>query len=389
MNNKYAIFNLDRSPFETYSHGYEMAGRKNEWKKLTSIIENYLYRGGCQFIILLGGYGQGKTYTITRVYNKFNEMDPEFPHILVTRTVKGIPLRAQEAEAGRSLFALDLITRIFDNLGQEKMHDIAKGLNSKQLKKLKRRDSRKIFSALGSKDDELVESAFYLLTGNAQSSDTKAVGIGRMISKSPRILGIYYDFLRLIKMKNYQHMLILLDEFEYILDIESKTKISRILATFRIMFDDIGSTYDDRSDDIASLTFVFAISPGGWLRLTDLEKESVKNSGGGGVAPFMQRLRSDGYVILEPFSLEEIKELILIRLQKHRLNQTNENEYYPFTEDAIEFLYIKGNQNPRLVLQLAGIVLDDAIENELKEISSEDTKIILDKYPLPSFSMEE
>lgn len=382
-------FGLNAPPFETYTHNYEMAGRRTEWRTLTRIIQQYFQRGGCQFVILLGAYGQGKSYTITRVYRRFTEEFEEFPRILVVRTIRGSPIRAMEPEPRVSQFGLDLVQRIFANVGKNKLHQIAKSIDNEKLLQIEHRDSRRLFTALGSEEDDLVESAFLLLTGEAQREDTKAVGMGRMIRSSERALRIYYNFLRLIKYANYDHMLLLLDEFEYVIGIQSSRQITKILATFRSMFDDIGSMYKSQNS-IASVVIVFAISPGGWHTLTELERTLVEKTGGGGVAPFMQRLRWDSYAALEPFSVEDTKELIKIRLAAHRLGEERPaNEFYPFTEEAIEYLHEKGQRTPRTILQLAGIVLEDAIRGNLKKIEREDAKTILGKYPIPALSEHE
>ena len=384
MSVDFSKFGLNAPPFETYTHEYEMAGRRTEWKDLTRIIQRYFDRGGCQFIILLGAYGQGKSYTVTRVYRRFSEKFKEFPRILVVKTVRGSPIRAMEPEPSVSLFGLDLVRRIFANIGKDKLHEISKSVDSEELLQIEYRDSRRLFYALGSDDDDLVESAFLLLTGEAQREDTKAVKIGRMIRSSQRALKIYYDFLRLIKYANYDHMLLLLDEFEYVIGIQSSKQITKILATFRSMFDDIGNMYYNPRYSIASVVIVFAISPEGWHHLTELEKNLIERTGGGGVAPFMQRLRLDSYIRLESFSVEDTKELIKIRLTAHRLSGKRPvNEFYPFTEEAIEYLHEKGQRTPRLILQLAGIVLEDAIKDDLEKIEKEDVKTILEKYPIP------
>lgn len=374
----YGRFGLSSPPFETYAHNYEMAGRRNEWTALTKTIQRYFERGGCQFIILLGAYGQGKTYIVTRVYNRFNE---EFPRTLVVRTVRGFPIRAMEAEPRTTLFGLSLVQKIFFALGLPKLREIAVKVDQSALLRIKHRDSRRLFEALTSDDDELAQSAFYLLTGEAQRGDASAVGIGQMVRSSERALKIFYEFLRLIRFSGYLHMLVLLDEFEYLIGIQSERQLSKVLGTFRNMFDEIGVRYSESRDSMASVVIVFAISPEGWDKLIQLERKSIK-TGGGGIAPFMQRLRPDYRIVLQPFSLMDTKELFRIRLSKHR-TRPMEDPFYPFTEKAVEYLHEIGNQTPRRILQLAGIVLEDAILGEFSKIGIKDIEKILAKYPLP------
>jgi len=381
----FSKYDLNGPPFETYTHEYEMAGRVKEWKALTSAIQQYFERGGCQFIILLGPYGQGKSYTVQRVYKKFSEESKEFPPTLVVSTIKGAPLRAMEAEAASSQFGLDLMRRIFQNIGKDKLHEIAvKASIQGQMLRIIHKDSKILFSALA--DEDKCESAFYLLTGEAQRDDTSAIGMGRMINSSERAIKIFYDFLYLIKYAKYDHMLLLLDEFEYVVGVKSQTQLTKILATFRSMFDDIGDIYGKTGGAIASLVIVFAITPGSWQFLTDLEKELTKTTGGGGVAPFMQRLRPDSFVNLEIFSVDDTKEMIKIRLKKHRTVGKKMEDLYPFTDAAIEYIHDFGQRTPRTILQIAGVVIEDAIKSGLQKIDESDVVKILQKYPFPTIT---
>ncbi|TET28187.1 MAG: hypothetical protein E3J73_01210 [Candidatus Bathyarchaeum sp.] len=374
----FSKFGLHSPPFETYNHDYEMAGRENEWAALTETIQRYFERGGCQFIVLLGAYGQGKTYTVVRVYNRFKE---EFPKTLVVKTIRGHPIRAMEAEPRTTLFGISLVQKIFFALGLQRLREIVAKVDQNSLSQIKHRDSRRLFGALASDEDDVAQSAFYLLTGEAQRGDAGVVGIGQMIRSSERALRILYELLRLIRLSGYLHMLVLLDEFEYLIGMRSERQLGKVLGTFRNMFDEIGARYSESKGSMASIVIVFAISPEGWERLVQLERESIK-TGGGGIAPFMQRLRPDFRIVLQPFSLEDTKELFKIRLSKHRTRPL-EDPFYPFTEKAVAHLHEVGNKTPRRILQLAGIVLEDAILGELPKIRPKDIERILKRYPLP------
>jgi hypothetical protein len=78
--------------------------------------------------------------------------------------------------------------------------------------------------------------------------------------------------------------------------------------------------------------------------------------------------------------------MIKIRLKKHRTVGKKMEDLYPFTDAAIEYIHDFGQRTPRTILQIAGVVIEDAIKSGLQKIDESDVVKILQKYPFPTIT---
>jgi len=162
-------------------------------------------------------------------------------------------------------------------------------------------------------------------------------------------------------------------------------KITQILNTFRQIYDDFGS-YDKRyNKKVAKPIFMFAISPGGWDSLLELDKTARKKTGGGGIAPFMERISKKDVISLKAFSLEDSFELVELRLKEARTKKVK-NPLSPFSKKCIKFVHKVSFNKPRNVLQYCSILLEDALDEGITLIDVKDAETILGEYGI---SLEE
>ena len=110
-----------------------------------------------------------------------------------------------------------------------------------------------------------------------------------------------------------------------------------------------------------------------------LERAAVRKTGGGGIAPFMERVSPRDTIDLVPFSGADTKELVKQRLAMFRTQET-ENPLDPFAEDAVEYVHSVSFNKPRNVIQYCGILLEDALIEGLERITGEDAARLLTKY---------
>ena len=195
----------------------------------------------------------------------------------------------------------------------------------------------------------------------------KELGVGSALSDSPTGLRLFFDFLKTIKMAKYESFLVLLDEFEYIPSVLGEKKITQFLNTFREIYDTFGMLLDKEPGEYATPLFVFAISPGGWDRLDKLEKDALKRTGGGGVAPFMERISKRDFIELRAFSLENSIELVSCRLSEVRIKPSSD-ALFPFTKDCVEYVHKVSLNKPRNVIQYCKIILEESHEKGLSKI---------------------
>lgn len=370
-------YHLNSKPFEVSLLNYEMAGRKKEWNFLIGRLESAFKGNECKFIVIQGTYGLGKTYTVERLYRLFCEGEKQlFSNVFMVRTTLAErPIRAHPGEPAKAKFGLDFVTRIFKQIDFQQLKEIV----SKAKPKLS--DGSLKISETGSKIFAKIEEgervAYSVLTGTETSgSELKAAGL-RTVKDSQVALDLLFDFQGILKAADYNNFLIILDEFEYIPTL-STSRVTVVLDTFRSIFDQYGISESRESNKLAKIVFLFAISPGGWQRIKDLESSAIKRTGGGGLAPFMDRINPIDIITLSPLSPKEIRELIKNRLEKHRIvDEKVPDSLYPFAKESVDFVAEISQGVPRRALQLCGILLEDSAEKSKAKITLKQAKKVL------------
>lgn len=366
-------YELIRNPFEIVSHTYDMADRIEEWNRVSKSLNSAFKAGSPRFIFLLGDWGEGKSYILDRIHRSLSgEIEKEgavFVASVRSRVLYPKPLVLRESEPRWQKFGVDLIIRVLNSIDRNRWFIV---LVKAKLDKL---DSpyKRLFEGLRDSDEVAYK---YLAGGKLNASELKHLEVSEVLSTSPQVLDLFFNVLVVVKQAGYSNFLLLLDEFEYITAVLGEVRITQVLNTFREIFDHCGYY---QPGEIANPVFFFAISPGGWERLKDLEESARKKTGGGGIAPFMERVSIRDIIQLKPFSLEDSKQLVKLRLQEGR-SKTTADPFYPFTEKCIEYVHSLSFNKPRNVIQYCGILLEDALDEGLPRIDVSDAKKILERY---------
>lgn len=374
--NQWNKLSLKENPFDIYSYEHRMADRKEEWRRIENLLMSAFSGRGPRILLLLGDYGIGKTFILEKIYESLSEKKAVF--VVRGNVLYEKRLAIMESEPRWTKFGLDFITRIFDNIEREKLLDVMKKINFRKF----RSKFSKIFQAIGKNDD----NAFNYIRGERLPAKIlQEYGVASPLSGSPIGIELFFEFLRAIKFGGYDNFVILIDEFEYITSVLGEKKITQVLNTFRQIYDDFGS-YDKRyNNKVAKPIFMFAISPGGWDSLLELDKTARKKTGGGGIAPFMERISKKDMISLKAFSKEDSFELVQLRLKEGRTKKVKK-PLSPFTKKCVEFVHKVSFNKPRNVLQYCGILLEDALDEGITEVDAKDAKRILGKYGI---SLEE
>jgi hypothetical protein len=373
-------FRLAKKPFEVALLDYEMAGRREEWDTLVDRLDSAFVGNECKFIVIKAGYGLGKTYTIERIYRLYQKKELKLAVYVVKATLAGRPIRAYPGEPAKARFGLDFVTRVFKNIPLEDLKAI-----SKKASAMLKDDSLGI-SELASRIFLNIAKGsklgYSILSGqDVDRTDLKKEGL-RQLKTSEDALTLLHDFQKILKASKYDNFLVLLDEFEYIPTLAT-TKVTVILDTFRAIFDHYGVSESSEPGAMAKIVFVFAISPGGWERIRELESSSIKRTGGGGIAPFLDRVSPVDIVNLKPLTPKETADLIAFRLKAHRKAGTeNLSRLHPFTPKCVRFIAEVTQGVPRRTLQYCSILLEDASKKKKKIITSQYAKRVLEKLNL-------
>lgn len=371
---KFEKYALKENPFDIFSYEHKMADREEEWKRITTSLISAFEGREPAYLVLLGDYGMGKTYMLEQIYSWLSEGGKKHDVLVVYAKHDVLyerRLALMESEPKWTKFGQDFVFRIFGNIDRDKLAGVLKGVNLKDFKS----KFVKVFEAM--KTDK--EIGFKYITGQKLGAkDYEQLGVDSAVSDSPTSLALFFDFLRVINQGGYNNFLVLVDEFEY-LAAQGEKKIIQILNTFRQIFDDFGDYGKSYKEAVAKPHFMFATSPGGWERLTELETALTRKIGGAGIAPFMRRLSKRNMMTLDPFTKEKTLELVRLRLSEERIKEPKD-PLFPFTEGAIEHVHSVSLYRPGNVIQYCGILLEDALENSLEKIDEKDARKILNKY---------
>jgi hypothetical protein len=368
-------YGFKETPFLEESLDYIMRGRKKEWDQIKHLLDRALTETGPKTILIQGDYGYGKTFTLEQIVSSFEKKVFENSEKSIIASIR---LAESEPEAR---IGLSFVTKIFYEIGFDKLVKIAKGLDKKDLSI--DANTLRIFKAL----KEGKYAAFEWLVGESISSDDKKeLGTKRILSKSSQAIKVLYDFLKILKAVGYPNLVVLIDEFEYVVNVYSEKQITTILHTFKEVYDEFVRV-KTRKGEMANFVFVIAITPKGWDYLTETEAKLSRKTGGGGITPWMDRIRSELYsVTLRPLGKEEMSEMINDRIKKKRIEYKKfPYKTFPFIHpDFFDIIYDASEGIPRNVLRYCDIVMDNALKEEIKEINGEYAKKVLKEFSLYS-----
>lgn len=373
----FSSLRLKTDPFDIATDPSIMADRQAQLSEIERSFRTAFEGRSPRFIVLLGDYGVGKTHMLAYLYSQLAEASSKAKGVLPAlvplsqEVLYERPLAIMESEPRWSKFGLSLVSRIMTALGPEKFAEVLGRIDERHF------SGRygKLFLALRDKTPLAME---YLEGAGLNVGELKELGVRSKLSDSPTGLTVYFEWLKYVALAGYHTFLVLIDEVEYIA-VQSEAKVSQILNTFREIFDRGAVRVQEEPERSAKTVFVLAVSPGGWDRLKDLEAASIRKTGGAGIAPFMERISPRDRIDLPPFTLDDTQELVRKRLAGAALG-ARRTTIEPFTDDAIRYVHEAAFRKPRNVIQYCAIILEDAVQEGLNQITFQEAKRILAKY---------
>jgi hypothetical protein len=353
------------------------------WNQMIDRLRNSLKRETVDTMILLGQYGYGKTFVLHGLENvlKGKTTDVIFdPNKIVCCRMNLSPSEPT------SRVGLTFVTNIFKNIGRPKLEEISKKMQLKDFKLLDI-ELKAVFNRFQQGNEENKTAAFHWITGESVGEENKMLVVRTGLNKSEKALRYLSQFLTLLKQTGYDSLVVLVDEFEYVVTVYSPRKVNQMMHMFRHIYDEFAES-KTKGLAPANLIFVIAVTPTGWDDLTNLEKATsipVK-SGGAGVRPWLNRvqpIRGRNVFELRPFNKKETEMLVIARLEKRRGETKVPYQTFPFvTPPFMNLLYEQTKGVPKDIIQLCDLVISVALERGLKEIDAENGKEILKTYHL-------
>jgi len=352
-----------------------MRGREHFIQILRARLLAVLGAGApAHFLILLGGYGLGKTFTLLTLRSKLK--DPSFldhDYKILPTLVKALPPRPP------ARYAQYLLSKMFDDLKPELAElrkEIAQvGVDEESfLNEINPSVRNAILNIAGPHENTAIE---WFRCFSLRRDQQKLINVNFNINSDDRALEVFFEFLKTMKLLKYQALVVLVDEFENILALGG-AKPDQFALSYRRFFDDAVET-QSRFKNIPSVIFVLACTPGAYEALYKYKelfraKTSIE---GGGIPALLDRIRPYEDVFnLEPFTNAQTEEFLKDRLEKAR---KGESEYplFPFETEYPSFIRSEGQGRPRLIRAHTGTIIEGAAQADIAPISEADGRKIL------------
>lgn len=366
----YEKYYFKREPFLP-DLGVAMYGRTKEWSQIESFLNESLTGNAIRAFLVIGDYGFGKTFTLNKIREAIERPRPSIKNANKTLCAQII---LAETEPATSI-SYEYVTKIFLSIGMERLFKIvAEG------KYDERKLSKKFNLVLKSLGDRKEEAFNWLIGETLSAEEKKTIGVSKKSAPS-EALGIFMEFLKFLKMCGYENLLVLIDEFEYAINVYREQKLTTLFHTFKNIYDYF--IRDGSTANYAKHIQIIAITPKGYDVINDLEAKMRQRTGGGGITPWMERMRFErNQVSLGLLNESSAEELLTERIEKERVKHKEVSfKTFPFIHPSFFTTIIEISKGkPRNLLDYSEIILEEAARRDQKEIDGDFVKKILKEY---------
>lgn len=361
-------YGLQFNPFyELHNHDLVGEGRKLQLEQVLTEVEKAIDSRSPFFIIIRGTVGIGKSFTMeviqkkTGILNKINSksvVSVKFDASLGTSPTKYIQYLCHSIfrSLGKENFRvlrdqLDTILAKTKQLPEDYLKDITPDLRNAFIEFTNYEDA--VWSWL---TGEKIELRFL-----------KQIPVNARIETATYALRTIGEFTKLLKLLNYDGLLILIDEAEEIA-LGGTPKAVQVLTMLKKPFEE-NKINMSKSQKHVPLIFCIGFTPETWDLIsgqTFMEQEKEK-TGAAGLSTFMRRVGQE--FMLEPFTDEDAKSFVAVILDKARKKPTSSIE--PFTEDAIYLINSLAKGVPGYIVKFCKVCLEVAEKNEDRKITKD------------------
>jgi len=371
----YREYYFEREPFLPSLEG-ELRGRDTEWGSIKDFLEESFSGNRTRALLILADYGYGKTFILNKI--RENVSNPDSSIVGSGKTITSQIVLAETEPA--SSISYEYITKVMYGVGMKRLKRIAGKIPARSFD-----NYSKNFQAVIKGIKHGKQEAFGWLTGATLSANERSnIGVMRKFHPSESLI-ILLDFLRAMKEADYDNLLVLIDEFEYAVNVYSEAKLTQFFHTFKNIYDRFVS--EGGSEVFAKHIQIIAATPRGWDVVTDLEARLRRTKGGGGITPWLERMRFErNKVVLGPLSEEASKQILVDRIRKERMKFPEvDYETFPFIHPSFFDEIIRVSKgNTRTLLDYSEIVLEEAARKDLREIDGQKVLEILAEFDLVS-----
>jgi hypothetical protein len=369
--NAFERYHLSRQPFELGRYDVRRVGRDEEWKKLQQLVQAAAVSRSPITAVLLGTYGAGKSFMLWKLAES---LEPKASHALAVG-----PMRLIDPEQKRD-FIRSLILRLFQK-GIDidgKLGPLFAGIQRERLKA-----SSNILPfidlILAIRRPEAAAFARRVLGGNRLlKKEAEAADLAETvyIKTADDALALLQAFQIILKAAGVSVLVMLVDEVEYVEALPRGQK-SIVLDSLKHLWDQEVAFFSGHAE-AAQLLILLAATPDFWNRTREpLLAEAGRGESGVGITPFFARIRAADVVEM-PAELgqREARQLIVNRMSEVREGRRQE-DIIPFTSEYVEYVYRLSQGVPRRIIEICGVVIEEAANRKVKEIDMKTAQKIL------------
>lgn len=355
-----AKYDLSGNPFSEERHDFPMVGRVDEWQRIMGIVVDLVHADSCGIMVIHGNYGMGKTFTLLKIREEIQQGSIKDP----IGEVLPVFLKAMESQTP-SNYMSNLLTRSLRELGRKEVESIAKkAIQSKA--KVDDETLLNVFTHLANGNDEAWN---WLIGRSMSSSQNKELGASYKITDPRESQTTFREFLKILRRAGFRNLVIILDEWEYLLVMTSGNKLRSVIHDLQLIWDSYNETSPSERKLLCKVVFVIGCSPDSWQRFIEMAKSDLGKKGGGGTETFLRRIPERAKISLSPLKDKDVRRLLINRLKGYREDKGSDDRLYPFDESYVQFISEVSMGIPSHVINLSSLILDEAANRNIEKIN--------------------
>lgn len=336
-----------------------MIGRKNNWDKMRSTLQELLDANSCGFMVIFGDYGMGKSFTLKKIEESISKKSN---FIKRNDDTLAIMLKTVDSKVP-SNYLIDLLTRIMRSIGKEQLMKLAKMFEDKN--EILDSNFRNVIQNISSENELALD---WLFGRNLSKTELQSIGCKFNMNNPKEISLIFSNFLKFLKICNYGNLVLLLDEWEYLLSIAGRSKLLEIVHELQNIYDSYNIDTSN-NQNLCNVVFIIGASADAWQKFLEMVDEELSKKGGGGTQTFLRRIPHEAFIELSPMTDKDVKEFLIDRLNNYKKKPDNES-LYPFEDDYVKYISAVTQGIPSRVLRLSALILKTAVNQSAKKIDA-------------------
>lgn len=366
------VYRLKGLPFELGRYDVPRIGRDLEWQRLHQLVSSASASRSPITGVLLGTYGAGKSFLLWQLARS---LEPSKKSGILTFG----PIRLVDPEQKKD-FTRSMVLRLFSR-GIELESQLVPLLAGVSPSKIKAPTGVRPYLDLlfALTRPESAQVARRVLTGGrALRKEAEQAGIveASQIKTSDDAIALLQALQLIGRAAGISAIVLIIDEVEYI-DALPQTQRTAVLDSLKHLWDHEVDFFS-KGAEASQLLMLLAATPNFWQRMKlQISTQAGRGQSGVGFTPFFKRiLPSDVIEMPAELSDTEARQLIASRMGDVKPGQKPE-DVIPFTDDYVDYVYQLSQGLPRQIIEICGVVLQEAAQQRLKSIDAAQARKIL------------